>query len=142
MKLDTSSGILFVAFILSLIGLIASMVMPQNNASDALMIVALFIAAVSGIIASVFTKKLAKSKQWNYMIIGGLLLLVGFFVKLSGFAFWGNILKASGGAISIIALGFYIYLYRSDFRNSNWVWFIPFLLLGCLFRLISRQSFK
>ncbi|MEO8149119.1 MAG: hypothetical protein ABI723_15850 [Bacteroidia bacterium] len=134
MKLNTSLSILTVAFILSLSGFIISVVMPQNNFSDKLMIAALFSGAASGIIASVFTKKLAKSKQWNYVVIGGLILLLSYPVKIMDFLFLNNILKVTGGVIFITTLGYYIYLNRSDFRNSRWIWFIPFILLGCLLR--------
>ena len=108
--------------------------MPQNEISDTLMIAALFVGAASGIIASVFTKKLSKSKHWNFMLVGGLLLLFSFPAKIMGFDFLQDILKVSGGIIVITALGHYIYLYRSEFRNSVWIWFFPLILLGCLFK--------
>jgi len=134
MKLNTAADIITTAFIISLGGFIISAAMPQNKVSDLLMIVALFGAAASGILASVFTKKLVKSKQWNPFAAGILLFLVGFFIKMTGFRFAGEILRITGGVIAITALGQYIYQHRTDFKNSKWIWFIPFILLGCLFK--------
>lgn len=134
MKLNTSISIITIAFILSLGGFIISIAMPHSNVSDTLMIAALFCAAASGIVASVFTKKLSKSIQWKYVAIGGLLVLISFPLKIMGFLFLNNILKVLGGVISIVALAYYIYLHKFDFRKSKWIWFFPFILTGCLFK--------
>ena len=134
MKLNTASGIITVALIMSIGGFILSAAIPLNKFSDTLMSASLFCAATSGIVASVFTKKLVNSKQWNFLVVGALLLLLGFAVKIAGLRFIGEILRVSGGLIAIPALGFYIYLHRADFKNSKWIWFIPFILLGCLFK--------
>ncbi len=134
MKLNTSLSIITVAFIVSLFGFVISVAIPQNDISDALMIAALFCAATSSVIAAVFTKKLSKSKQWYYVLVGGLLVLLSYLVKNAGFNFLNDILKVSGGVITILALGYYIYLHKSDFKNSKWIWFMPGILLGCLFK--------
>lgn len=136
MKLYTASVMIFVAFTLSLSGFVVSVAMHQSETSDALMTAALFSAAASGIIAAVFTKKLTKSKQWIYVVVGGLLLLLSYPAKKMSFLFLENILKVSGGTISIFGLGYFIYLYKADFRKSKWIWFIPFILLGILFKFM------
>lgn len=134
MKLNMSISIITIAFILSLVGFIMSVAMPHSTVADTLMIAALFCAAASGIVASVFTKKLSKSIQWKYVVIGGLLVLLSFPLKIMGFVFINNILKLSGGAIAISGLGYYIYLHKFDYRKSKWIWFVPLILSGCLFK--------
>lgn len=136
MKLHTATVIITTAFMTSLGGFILSAAMPQSKVSDALMTVALFGAAASGILASLFTKKLVKSKQWKYFVAGILLFMTGFFIKITGFRAAGEIFNISGAVIAIAALGLYIYQHRTDFKHSKWVWFIPFILLGCLFKLL------
>ena len=137
MKFSITFGSLTIALLISLCGFVVSMVMPENQTSDALMIAALFCAAASGMIASVFTKKLSKSKQWKYVLTGGLLLLLSFPLNMFGYDFLNSILKVSGGVITIIAFGCYFYLHQSDFLNNKWIWFIPFILLGCLFKYMQ-----
>lgn len=136
MKITPALFIIIIALILSLTGFVLSVVMPQSNISDLLMLAALYSAAASTIIASAITKKLAKSKQCIYFVTGALLMLLGFVLQIMGSDFLNEILKVSGGLISIVALGYYIYLNRVDFRNSKWIWFMPFILSGCLLKLM------
>ncbi len=136
MKLQTAAVIIITAFIISLGGFILSAAMPQHKFSDTLMIVALFGAAASGMLASLFTKKLVKSKQWKYLVSGAGLLLLGIVLKKAGLHFTGETVKIAGGLLAITALGFFIYKNRADFSNSKWIWFVPFILLGCLFKLL------
>ncbi len=68
------------------------------------------------------------------MIVGGLLVLLSYPVKSAGFDFLSDFLKVSGSVITILALGHYIYFHKSDFRNTKWIWFMPVILLGCLFK--------
>ncbi|MBL7926092.1 MAG: hypothetical protein JNK61_04205 [Bacteroidia bacterium] len=134
MKLSTTLIIIIVAFTTSLCGFIISMVLPQSNVSDTLMIASLFIAATSGIGASIFTKKLVKSKHWIYIVTGGIAILIGLILQIMRFDLLNEIFRVSGAVISIASLGHYVYLHYADFRSSNWIWFIPLILLGCLFK--------
>ena len=136
MMKHTIAVIIATAFIISLCGFILSAAMPQSKISDALMTIALFVAAASGILASVFTKKLVQSKQWKYFVAGLLLFMTGFFIKMAGYRSAGEVCNVSGAAIAITALGLYIFQHRAGFTNSKWFWLIPFILLGCLFKLL------
>lgn len=134
MKFNLVLNIITVAFIISLCGLVLSFVLPQNNVSDTLMIAALFLAAASGIAASVFTKKLVKSKQWYFAATGGFLLLIGFILQIEGSDFFHQVFKLSGTVISIVAFTHYIYLNRFDFKYNKWIWLIPIIITGGLFK--------
>ncbi len=137
MRIHTSLNIITIAFIISLCGFILSLALPQNEIADSLMIAALFIAAAAGIVASLLTEKLSRSKQWRYVVIGGLFMLLGFVMKrFFEMDTLGSIVKVSGAVIAIVALGYHIFQYRKDFLNSKWIWFIPFILSGCLFKLM------
>lgn len=134
MKPNITLIIIIVAFIISICGFMVSMFLPQNNISDALMIAALFIAAGSGVIASVFTNKLTKSKQWNYVIAGGVIMFLSFLLKISGFEFVHQIFFVCGSVFTITALGYYIYINKVDFKYSMWICFFPVILIGCIFK--------
>lgn len=134
MKLNTATGIISIAFIISLAGFIISAATPQQQIADTLMVAALFCAAASAIIASVFTKKLVNSRQWKFLVAGVILFLLGFAAKLAGLNYTDKILRVAGGIIVFAALGHYIYMHRADFKNSKWVLSVPFILLGCFFK--------
>ena len=40
----------------------------------------------------------------------------------------------SGGTIAIASFAYYVYLHRAEFKNSKWIWFLPSILSGCLFK--------
>jgi len=134
MKLNSAAGIIIAAFVISLSGFILSAAIPQSTISDTLMTVALFGAAASGLLAAVFTEKLVKSVYWKYFIAGVFVFLAGFLLRFPGYRVAGEAGRVCGGITAITALTLYIYRHSSDFKNSTWILFIPFILLGCLFK--------
>jgi len=134
LRLNPIIFLIVVAFLFSFIGLILSMVLPQSGIADTLMIFSLYIVGASGIVAVIFTKKLTNSKQWNYVVFGGALVFISFGVKYLGYHFADEVLKVTGSTIVIAMLGHFVYLHRLDYRNSKWMWLLPLILLGCLFK--------
>jgi hypothetical protein len=123
-----------VAFMFSVMGLTFSVIWPQSDISDLLMNTSLYIVGTSGIAAVLFTKKLTNSKQWKYVLLGGALVLISFVVEYAGYQFEDAVVKVSGGTIAITALGYYVFLNRIDYRDNKWIWLLPLILLGCLFK--------
>ncbi|MBK7888992.1 MAG: hypothetical protein IPJ86_17375 [Bacteroidetes bacterium] len=140
MRLNPIIVLFFVAFLFSFVGLIISIVLPKSDISDVLMNFSLYISGTSGIVAVLFSKKLTSSKQWNYVLLGGALVVISFVVKFSGYYFADAVLKVSGGTIVITTLGYYVYLNRSDYRNNKWIWLLPLILLGCLFKYMQWKG--
>lgn len=140
MRLNPIIVLFFVAFLFSFVGLAISIVLPKSDLSDVLMNYSLYISGASGIVAVLFTKKLTNSKQWNYVLLGAALVVISFIVKFSGYHFADAVLKVGGGTIVITALGYYVYLNRSEYRNNKWIWLLPFILLGCLFKYMQWKG--
>ncbi len=134
MQLTGTIRVITVAFLMSLTGFLMSIFASSNNLSDSLMFASLLLSAIASIISSVFTKKMIAGRQGKIVITGMLLFMLSFIVKAAGFPFLHEILKVSGGIVSIMALGNHIYLNNYDFRNNIWLWFVPVILLGCLFK--------
>ena len=137
MRINPIIVLFFVAFLFSFVGLVISIVLPKSDISDLLMNFSLFISATSGIVTVLFSNKLTSSKQWNYVLLGGTLVVISFVVNFSGYHFAGSVLRVSGGTTAIAALGYYVYLNRFEYRNSKWIWFLPLILLGCLFKYMN-----
>lgn len=134
MKFNTTVIVILFAFGLSLTGFILSILSPQHDISDLLMIAGLFSTASSSILSKIFTKPFKQSKNWKYMVIGALLILMSMSVKYFDFIFLHQILLVTGSAIVIFASGIYFYLRSNDFKDNKWIWFTPFVLLGYLFK--------
>jgi hypothetical protein len=134
MKFNTSLVIITVAFVLSLGGFIISVMMPQNDVSDILMVAGLFSAAGSGLVSSIVTKKMTQSRYWIYILVGGLFALLSLPAKYFEFDFAHQILLVSGVIILIIALTFFNDKQSFKIKNTKWVWFFPVILLGYLFK--------
>lgn len=134
MELTVAIRIIAVAFIMSITGFFMSLFMIPNSLPDSLMFASLLLAALAGIIATVFSRNLRNSKQGKIVIAGAILFLLSFIVKAAGYPFVHEIMKVSVGLISILALFNYIYFKKYDFRNNIWLWFVPLILLGCLFK--------
>lgn len=108
--------------------------LPKSDILDVIMNFSLYISATSGIVAVLFSNKLTSSKEWNYVLLGVALVVACFVIKFSGYHFADAVFKVSGVTIAIAALGYYVYLNRFDYRNNKWIWLLPLILLGCLFK--------
>jgi uncharacterized membrane protein len=85
MRLNPIIVLFFVAFLFSFLGLTISIVLPTSDISDVLMNFSLYISGTSGIVAVLFSKKLTSSKQWDYVLLGGALVVISFLIKFSGY---------------------------------------------------------
>lgn len=137
MRINTIITIIIFALILSCTGLILSIVLPDNQTTDAIMMTSIFVAASSGVIASVFNNNIMKSKQWKSVAAGGLMILAGFLLQALEVGFIHEIVKVSGFVISILVLGYNIYNHQNSYKKGTWIWFLPFILAGMLFKIMQ-----
>ncbi len=128
----TTIQIIAISCILTFIGFIFSFILPQYYISDVFINLALFTAATSGLKARLNAKKNKQDKIWILTLVGVTLFIIGAPLKFDS----ASIITVIGALLFIFSIGYYLFYNRMVFFSSRWIWFLPFILTGCLFKLM------
>lgn len=136
MNWHTTINIILISFILSMIGFVISFIYPTLIISDLLIMTALTLAALSSIISRLITKNLVPSKIWIFIIVAISLIVISILFKPDLHELVAEIMMVIGFLFVIIVFSYAIIMNKQKLRNDQWIWFLPFVLLGCLLKLM------